>query len=250
MAKKKEKIDVKKMGSDANTAARNTNQYQNDLLKKNENLESEKKQLQEKLQTKQNSLEEFENIPETVEEIEKQILKLTGNSYEIFWLIGNRLIEIHKKVINDKDSNNDDTINFQDYIEKKFTFSRRSAYNFMFLAEYFNRVQSIAHGSKLLLLQSLDKENREKYLEWMDKENPSRNEIAEKIKEEFKKNKTTKDKTEITVRGDNINIDLNAFGLSGFYYNKLNQDEKNELKSKLKQVFKEFLKTPSKEITL
>ncbi len=87
-------------------------------------------------------------------------------------------------------------------------------------------------------------DKRKEYLEWMKEENPSFRQIEERIKAE-KENKPIKSRpqSEVSIRGDNMNINLNLLGFNSIYYKKLEKPKREEFIEKLKKVFEEYLKS-------
>ncbi|MDH4130045.1 MAG: hypothetical protein OEV44_14905 [Spirochaetota bacterium] len=171
-----------------------------------------------------------EDVPDLLEEIEKQIYKLKDKTWEIAWLIGKRLIKIKEKQL----LKNTKYTTLDDYIEDKFEFSRRSAYNFIYLAHNFNKVHTSAHGYKLVLLQPLEDLKRQKYLKWIDKENPSANDIREKIKSENKK--LSMPKREISLSKIKMTVDFKKMGVE------IEKEKEKEFLKKLEALIREYSK--------
>ncbi|MDH4129808.1 MAG: hypothetical protein OEV44_13705 [Spirochaetota bacterium] len=172
-------------------------------------------------------LEMSESIPESLDEIENQIKKLKGKSWEIFWYIGKRLVFIKENFLRTTEYTN-----ISDYAKAKFDFSHGTTVNCIFIAKNFSLSHARDFGSKLRLLQPLDIEKRQAYLEWFEKENPTFREIEDRIKSETKKLVNSKEK--YFIGKSKIIINLNELGKS------IKKDKSDEFLKKLEALVLEY----------
>ncbi len=148
-----------------------------------------------------------EEVPEELDEIESQIMKLNGKVWDCAWLIGKRLIVVRELYLDGTEFTN-----ISDYAKDKFGFSHTTTVRFIYLANHFKKSSVLNFGSKLYLLSKLDEESRQKYLDWMKEESPSYKTIEERVKSEFKTQ--GRPKKEINLTKTEIKIDLRKMGLS------------------------------------
>ena len=122
---------------------------------------------------------EYNLIPKNIDDIEKQIESLKGTIYKSSYFIGKRLLEIQEKYLNDTEFKT-----IYEYAFEKYDFSKSTTYSMIFVAENFNEFQAHGLGSKLYLLQRVDKDKWDDYLKWMENDKPSYREIQARIKNE------------------------------------------------------------------
>lgn len=175
-----------------------------------------------------------DKIPDKLEEVENQIKKLKNKVSECGWLIGKRLISIESKHLEGTPYQN-----ITEYAESKFGFKRTTTYNLLFVSKNFTKVQSIELSSKLYLLYSLEENKRQKYLDWMMREKPSRKEIEDKIKSEIKKPGRPKEEFSLTKTA--VKIDLREMGYQ------ISKDKKQAFFSELKSLVKKYADTLGEE---
>lgn len=174
-----------------------------------------------------------EIISDSILILETEIFNLKKDIAKSIWLIGQRLFKINeKKLYKDRFKT------FYEYCEKNLDITRRTVYNMMFVFQNFSFVQSIAHGSKLYLLQPVNnKIERDKLIEWIEKENPSRRQIEQKIKflnikpEEHKQKKFFIK----TIRNDK-----NIISKTIINYEIIKEDKREEFYTKLENLIKEY----------
>lgn len=147
-----------------------------------------------------------EEIPTSLTEIENQINKLHGKSWEILWLIGKRLLEIKEKYLKDLDY-----LNISDYAKEKFNFSHTTTVHAINLSNNFSLSCTRNFGSKLRLLLPLENNMKDKYLEWMEKESPTYKQIQDKIKEETKP-KIGRPKQDVNLSKTKMTVDFKRMG--------------------------------------
>lgn len=184
----------------------------------------------------ENKTESYEDIPNSIEEIEKEILTLTQRMWDVAWYIGKRL-----EIIRDKHLDSTGYKNIELYAKDKFKLSKYLTYQFINIASRYDLVCARKHGSKLRLLQSIKDENKEKeILSWMNEKEPSFREIQKKVNEVKDlnivndKNLDIKPKESIIISKNRIAIDYNKMGLH------LNENMFLELKKELEEVLKKY----------
>ncbi|MDH4128048.1 MAG: hypothetical protein OEV44_04805 [Spirochaetota bacterium] len=170
-----------------------------------------------------------DEIPDLLDDIEKQIHKLDSRLWDCAWLIGKRLIIIRERFLQDLGY-----LNISDYAKDKFNFSHATTVRFIFLAKTFDQSTARNFGSKLRLLQPLDDLNRQKLLEWIEKENPSFQEIEEKIKSENKK--LGRPKKEISLSKVKMIVDFRKMGVE------IEKEKEKEFLKRLEALIKEYSK--------
>ncbi len=181
-----------------------------------------------------------DKMPATLEEIEGQINKLQGRMWEVAWLIGKRLIYVRDNFIKKLK----DYDNIGQYVESKFdNLSQRTAYQFMFITANFSKEESVKFGSKLALLQPLEEERRILYLDWLGKENPSYQEIQEKLKSDKKpvgrpKEDFSKSKTRFSVNLQMMDKKIPRSKRKEF--RELRDDITEKFKKELEELVSEF----------
>ncbi len=169
-----------------------------------------------------------EIVPTNIDEIEAQIVKLQLHITKCGWLIGKRLLSIEDNYLEATAYQN-----IAEYAEDKFGFKRTTAYNMIFVARNFTLVQSIELASKLYLLYPLDKNDREKYVEWMMAKKPSRKEIEERIKSEI--NKVGRPKKDINLSKTKLTVDFRLMKKS------IPKEKQNDFLNDLKKLISEYL---------
>lgn len=184
-------------------------------------------------------LVEFEQIPESLDAIEKEIFKLQEKIQKSFWFIGKRLIIIQEKYI-DKIKYTD----FLEYVEKEFGIKNRTAKNLIFLAKNFTFGQALAHGSKLYILSRLQNpEQKNECLKWMDESNRTFREVEDWVKEKIENQIPEQEIIEHQHNGffwktNNLSINLKKLNckINSFYHDDIN--------SKIIDILKDYsLKT-------
>ncbi|MDH4128847.1 MAG: hypothetical protein OEV44_08850 [Spirochaetota bacterium] len=178
-----------------------------------------------------------DDIPESLEEIESQLQKLSSRVQECGWLIGKRLIEIR-----DKHLITTNYENIHSYAFEKFSISKNTCYNLIFVAQNFSRVQVLVLGSKLYLLRALDEIKRKNYLEWMEKEKPSFQAVENKIKSE--QQKPGRPREDISFTKTSVKINLQNMGI------KLSKEKKQAFKNELKLLIEKYSDLIGGEIKL
>ncbi len=169
-----------------------------------------------------------EDIPENIEEIELQINSLKNRMWEVSWLIGKRLL-----VVKDKHLEGTEFLSISDYAKSKFGFERRTTYRFMFIAKHFDQVTARTLGSKLRLLEPLNEDKRNAYLEWMKNDNPTFREIELKIKEENKKDPISKEK--FLINKNLLKVDFQQIGTS------IPENKTDDFLRELEELIKKYI---------
>lgn len=137
-----------------------------------------RKQVEELQNTEPSSKISNVHVPEKLDSIEKEIDDLKIETQKTMWLIGQRLT-----VIKERELFKPAYKNFTEYCQRRFEFSRSTAYRFMFIYKNFDYVLALGQGTKLFLLERLREDDRKDVLDWMNKEKPSYREVQKKIKE-------------------------------------------------------------------
>ncbi len=174
-----------------------------------------------------------EYLPDSLDELERQIDKLKERIWESAWFIGKRLIAINERYLI---KTGYDTIS--EYAEARFGLKQRTTYNYMFMAKEFDRLQALAMGSKLFLLERVDKEKREEYIQWLQQENPKYREIEERIKQD-KSASQYNPKQAIVFGKRRVSFDANYYGLDRIDKNK-KRDFEYALDQAIRAVVKRF----------
>lgn len=168
-----------------------------------------------------------DNIPNSLNEIEEQINNLQGHYWKVSYHIGKRLIEIKEKYLAETGFENIYT-----YALDKFGIGQRTCYNYIYLATNFNALQVTAMGYKLVLLQSLEKNDFQKYLKWIEKENPSLREIENKIKSDYPKQGRPLEP--INLSKSKLTIDFRIM------QKKINNDKRNDFLEELTKLIEKY----------
>lgn len=163
----------------------------------------------------------YNRIPDNLNEIEIQIDRMVGKTWEYAWYIGTRLNIIDKDFLQETKYSS-----INEYAKERFGFSYRTIDNFRFLSKHFSRTQALAYGSKLYLLSKLDNNEKQNYLEWIEQENPTYREIEDKINSEFKK--PGRPKQDINLSKSKMTVDFNRIGK--YIPKEKQEDFLNELK--------------------
>lgn len=124
----------------------------------------------------------YRKVPNTLEEIENEIFELQNNVWECGWFIGERLITIRDKYLNELKENYN---SISEYAKIKFGLDSSQTSRFIFIAEYFTQADARQLGSKLRLLKKIKEEEHQEYLEWIKLENPTYRQIEEDIKNKY-----------------------------------------------------------------
>lgn len=153
---------------------------------------------------------EYETIPKSLDEIEKQISDLKEDIERSGLYIGMRLLQIKNNYL---ESIKFDTI--YEYAFDKYGFSKTTTYSLMFVAENRERFRALGMSSKLYLLQRVPEEKWDEYIDWMKKENPTYRQIQDKINQENPKViAPPKDEIVFTKKNNKVNINLRKMGKS------------------------------------
>lgn len=194
-----------------------------------EELNKEISVLKSELGNKTNDLNQYKTIPNSLDEIENQIIKLKGKMWEFSWLIGKRLIVIREKYLKDLGY-----LNISDYASEKYDFSHGTTMNIIFVAGTFTQSQTFDYGSKLYLLRPLDETKKQKYLEWMKSQNPTANEIRNLIKSEIKK--PGRPKKKINLGKTKLTVNFKEMGIT------IKKDCEDEFLKRLEDLITEYSK--------
>lgn len=173
----------------------------------------------------------YKAMPGSLNEIETQIEELKNKTWECAWHIGKRLITIREKYLTDSEYHN-----IYEYSELRFGLSKSTVYNFIFLAERFELFQTIGKTSKLLLLRKLPSNLYEKYLEWINADDPTVKEIQERIKAEYENPSRGRPKKPVLYRQGRFSIDPKLMGL------KIDDTKARDFIPALEQFLKDYFK--------
>lgn len=199
-----------------------------DQMSKQDKKDEQLKKIATKKKVESSTINEnFEKIPSSLDEIEKEIFKLEINVREYGWEIGRRLNEIDKNFL--KETN---YTNVKDYAFDKFGFSHRTTTYLKFIANNFDKGHARALGSKLRLLSSVNDDKREEYLDWMMNEQPTYREIEDKVKK--KNNKEPSKPKNYIVGSGSVTIHLSKMGLT------IKKDKSEEFLNELKKLVERY----------
>lgn len=111
-----------------------------------------------------------------IEKTTAEILILKEQTAQNIIEIGKRLIEVKENLGHGE---------FENWLKDKVDFGRRTAYNFIKVAETFSNVQPVAHlgTRKLLALAGLDEEDRQEIMQENDVEDMTTRELEQAVKE-------------------------------------------------------------------
>jgi len=122
------------------------------------------------------------NVPTDIKEITNELHKLMSNRIANTYQIGLRLLKVHTNRLYKKV-----TESFEEYVEDYVGISKKSAYRFLFIAENFDDVSALTHGSKLELLQPIwingNKKLKDEVIKWLNDEKPSYRQVIDYVKE-------------------------------------------------------------------
>lgn len=178
-----------------------------------------------------------EIVPDSFEELEKQIKALDSREYGCKWLIGKRLLKIDADFIEQSPYNS-----IFEYANDKLGIARRTTYQYMEIAENFSFMHTRAHGSKLRLLMLVkDVNKRKELLNFLDAKEDENNKITYRELEKIVKNSinlsledSTADKETIYYSNKLIKIDIEKMGI------KVDLNKIKELTSKMEKLLIEY----------
>lgn len=237
MSKKKKNVLMslgKKVGTDIINYEQKQELYKNENLQlKEENLALEKRNKELKAKADSFDIDQAEliKISNDLNKAESFLDNIAARHWEMAWAIGYllRQIEIkHSDVISNKYSN------ISQYAQTRFSIEPKTAQRFMFISEHFDIETARSFGSKLRLLQPLDKQKREMYLEWIKKENPTFREIEERLKDEKGKTSTVGKHETIEIKKNTISVKLDQLGFN------IPKDKYERLKSEITELLKKY----------
>ncbi len=168
-------------------------------------------------------------IPESLEEIESQIKKLTQKSWEIFWYLGKRLDFIRKNYLDSLPFTN-----ISEYAKAKFDFSHGTTINCIFISKNFSISHARDFGSKLRLLMPLDEKKRVEYIEWMTSEHPTFRQIEERIQKEKVLTHPVQSIKDININKTKMIVNFKEMGIE------IKQDKQDEFIDRLTALIKEY----------
>lgn len=124
-----------------------------------------------------------------IEKTTAEILMLKDQTAQNIIEIGKRLIDVKENLQHGE---------FENWLKDKVEFSRRTAYNFIKVAETFSNVQPVAHlGSrKLLALAGLEEEDRQEVIQENNIEDMTTRELEQAVKEKKEIKKQLEDEQE------------------------------------------------------
>src|SRR5271169_1935080 len=130
-------------------------QLKNEIEEKDKIIADKNKQIEEKDNNGVESLQIYDEIPESLAEIETQIITLKDKMWEVAWYLGKRFIVIRDKFLKELGYSN-----IADYALDKFSLGKDTTYRFISITEKFDKIAVLRHGSKLYPLSKIKDSER------------------------------------------------------------------------------------------
>jgi len=150
-----------------------------------------------------------EILPDTLEQIEEEIQTLNSRVWECGWYIGKRLLYIKENYLTELNYSS-----ISEYANEKFNFGTDLTSRFIFIANIFDIADVRQFRSKLRLLQGLDRDEIDNYLEWMKSENPTYKELENKVKSDKNVSVVNREEKEININKTVVKVNLRKMGLT------------------------------------